>query len=178
MLQEVFLRVLRFFPPTEKKKNIYKYQFHQEWEKKNHYVDLLPLIVIYFISFYFIPILLFLLGIALLYHSTLKLMLQQNQIQYDSLADQKQEIEKTTDSWKARCTRTAGASSTTSAVKSRFFHHSCIIRGRTGNDSSKWEERAGENHVASWKREGNWDELTFAKTSGTVTGNGKKMANS
>ena len=129
-----------------------------------------------FYSFYFISIFLFLLGITILYYSTLKLTLPHNQISCDSFAGQKQKIEKRTDSWKAKCTRTAGASSATSAVKSRFFHHSCIIRGRTGNDSSEWEERAGENHVASWKRQGNWGELTFAETSGThVTGNtGKK----
>ena len=97
-------------------------------------------------------------------------------ISCDCFAGQKQKIEKRTDSWKAKCTRTAGASSATSAVNSRFFHHSCIISGRTGNDSSEWEERAGKTHVASWKRQGSWDELTFAKTSGThVTGNtGKK----
>ena len=128
-----------------------------------------------FYSFYFISIFLFLLGITILYYSTLKLTLPHNQISCDSFAGQKQKIEKRTDSWKAKCTRTAGASSAKSAVNSRFFHHSCIIRGRTGNDSSKWEERAGENHVAYWKREGNWGELTFAKTSGYVTGNtGKK----
>ena len=133
-----------------------------------------------FYSFYFISIFLFLLGIAILYYSTLKLTLPHNQISCDSFAGQKQKIEKRTDSWKAKCTRTAGASSATSAVKSRFFHHSCIISGRTGNDSSEWEERAGKNHVASWKRQGNWGELTFAKTSGThVTGNtGEKIANS
>ena len=106
-----------------------------------------------FYSFYFISIFLFLLGIAILYYSTLKLTLPDNQISCDSFADQKQKIEKRTDSWKAKCTRTAGASSATSAVKSRFFHHSCIISGRTGNDSSEWEERAGKNHVASWKRQ-------------------------
>ena len=133
-----------------------------------------------FYSFYFISIFLFLLGIAILYYSTLKLTLPHNQISCDSFAGQKQKIEQRTDSWKAKCTRTAGASSATSAVKSRFFHHSCIISGRTGNDSSEWEERAGKNHVASWKRQGNWGELTFAKTSGThVTGNtGEKIANS
>ena len=133
-----------------------------------------------FYSFYFISIFLFLLGIAILYYSTLKLTLPHNQISCDSFAGQKQKIEKRTDSWKAKWTRTAGASSATSAVKSRFFHHSCIISGRTGNDSSEWEERAGKNHVASWKRQGNWGELTFAKTSGThVTGNtGEKIANS
>ena len=106
-----------------------------------------------FYSFYFISIFLFLLGIAILYYSTLKLTLPHNQISCDSFAGQKQKIEKRTDSWKAKCTRTAGASSATSAVKSRFFHHSCIISGRTGNDSSEWEERAGKNHVASWKRQ-------------------------
>ena len=106
-----------------------------------------------FYSFYFISIFLFLLGIAILYYSTLKLTLPHNQISCDSFAGQKQKIEKRTDSWKAKCTRTAGASSATSAVKSRLFHHSCIISGRTGNDSSEWEERAGKNHVASWKRQ-------------------------
>ena len=133
-----------------------------------------------FYSFYFISIFLFLLGIAILYYSTLKLTLPHNQISWDSFAGQKQKTEKRTDSWKAKYTRTAGASSATSAVKSRFFHHSCIISGRTCNDSSEWEERAGKNHVASWKRQGNWGELTFAKTSWThVTGNtGEKIANS
>ena len=118
-------------------------------------------------SFSFISIFLILLGIPILYYSTLKLTLPHNQISCDSFAGQKQKIEKRTDSWKAKCTRTAGASSATSAVNSRVFHHSCIIRGRTRNHSSKWEERAGENRVAYWKRQRNWGELTFAETSGT-----------
>ena len=179
LLQEVFLRTV--FSPLLKRKQHLKTPIRPrmvEEESLSGSATSKSLFIFY--SFYFIFIFLFLLGIAILYYSTLKLTLPHNQISCDSFAGQKQKIEKRTDSWKATCTRTAGASSATSAVKSRFFHHSCIISGRTCNDSSEWEERAGKNHVASWKRQGNWGELTFAKTSWThVTGNtGEKIANS
>ena len=171
LLQEVFLRPV--FPSTKKKTTFKNSNSTKNGRRRiTIWISATSKSLFVFYSFSFISIFLILFGITILYYSTLKLTLPHNQISCDSFAGQKQKIKKRTDSWKAKCTRTAGASSATSAVNSRFFHHSCIIRGRTGNDSSKWEERAGENHVASWKRQGNWGELTFAKTSGThVTGN-------